>query len=141
METALIGANALTAALVVASLVLLFGFDIENPPLPAWILFTTQVVLLGVFVAEKIVRLFNSVSKAEFWRANWFEVPLLLGLAVAAFGSGYWFDPSTDEAGVVRHFAVGIYLVLQVVAKLCRTSVNLAASGKNPTQTLIASFL
>ncbi|MHC4370262.1 MAG: hypothetical protein ACYSW8_21840, partial [Planctomycetota bacterium] len=113
LETALIGANALTAALVVASLVLLFGFDIENPPLPAWILFTTQVVLLGVFVAEKIVRLFNSVSKAEFWRANWFEVPLLLGLAVAAFGSGYWFDPSTDEAGVVRHFAVGIYLVLR----------------------------
>jgi trk system potassium uptake protein TrkH len=36
---------------------------------------------------------------------------------------------------------VGIYLVIQVVAKLCRTSVNLAASGKSPTQTLIASFL
>jgi trk system potassium uptake protein TrkH len=92
-------------------------------------------------VAEKIIRLFNAVSKAEFWRANWFEVPLLLGLAVAAFGSGYWFVPDSAEAGVVRHFAVGFYLVLQVVAKLGRTSVNLAASGKNPTRTLVMSFL
>lgn len=131
----------MTAALVVASLVLLFGFDIEDPPLPAWILFSVQVALLCAFVAEKIIRLFNAVSKSEFWRANWFEVPLLLGLAIAAFGSGYWFVPASEEAGVVRHFAVGIYLVLQVVAKLCRTSVNLAASGKNPTRTLIASFL
>jgi len=139
LEGALVASNALAGALVVASLVLLFGFD--EPLLPAWILFTVQVVVLCAFVAEKIIRLFNAVSKAEFWRANWFEVPLLLGLAVAAFGAGYWFVPGSAEAGVVRHFAVGIYLVLQVVAKLCRTSVNLAASGKNPTRTLVASFL
>jgi len=131
--------NALAGALVVASFVLLFGFD--EPLLPAWILYTVQVVLLCFFVAEKIVRLFNTVSKVEFWRANWFEVPLLLGLGIAAFGAGHWFVPASDEAEVVRHFAVGIYLVIQVVAKLCRTSVNLAASGKNPTRTLIASFL
>ncbi len=139
MEKVLIGANALTVALVVASLVLLFGF--HKRLLPDWILFSVQVAFLCVFIAEKIIRLFNAVSKAEFWRANWFEVPLLLGLAVAAFGSGYWFVSTSEEAGVVRHFAVGIYLVLQVIAKLCRTSVNLAASGKNPTRTLVASFL
>jgi trk system potassium uptake protein TrkH len=139
LEKVVIASNALAGALVVASFVLLFGFD--KPLLPAWILYTVQVVLLCVFVAEKIIRLFNSVSKAEFWRANWFEVPLLLGLGVAALGSGHWFAPASEEAEVVRHFAVGIYLVIQVVAKLCRTSVNLAASGKNPTRTLIASFL
>ena len=141
LERALVGANALMAVLVVASLVLLFGFDIEEPPLPAWILFSIQVALLCAFVAEKVVRLFNAVSKSEFWRANWFEVPLLLGLAVAAFGSGYWFVSTSEEAGVVRHSAVGIYLVIQVVVKLCKTSVNLAASGKNPTRALVASFI
>ncbi len=139
LEKTVIASNALAGALVVASFVLLFGFD--EPLLPAWILYTIQVLLLCFFVAEKIIRLFNSVSKAEFWRANWFEVPLLLGLGIAAFGAGHWFVPTGEEAEVVRHFAVGIYLVIQVVAKLCRTSVNLAASGKNPTQTLIASFL
>ncbi|MHC4229970.1 MAG: hypothetical protein ACYSW0_21245, partial [Planctomycetota bacterium] len=89
----MIGANALTAAVVVASFVLLFGFDVNNPPVPAWILYSIQAVLLCAFVAEKIIRLFNSVSKAEFWRENWFEIPLLLGLAIAVLGAGRWFSP------------------------------------------------
>ncbi len=137
----MIGVNALTAAVVVASFVLLFGFDVNDPPLPAWILYTVQAVSLCAFVAEKIVRLFNSVSKAEFWRANLFEIPLLLGLAIAVLGAGRWSSPSGTEAAIVRHLAVGVYLAVQVVAKLCRTSVNLAASGQNTTRTLVVSFL
>ena len=139
LERVLIGVNAGTSALVVASFVLLFGFD--HPLLPAWILYTVQVILLCVFVAEKIFRLFNSVSKIQFLRTNWFEIPLLLFLFITVIGASHWFARMEIDASEVRHFAVGIYLVLQVVIKLCRTSINLAASGKNPTQTLIVSFL
>jgi trk/ktr system potassium uptake protein len=139
LEKVLVGVNALAAAVVVASFVLQFGFD--QPLLPVRILHTLQVVLLCVFVAEKVVRHFNSVSKAEFWRANWYEIPLLLVLAVAVAGAGRYYAPTGKEAAIVRHFVIGVYLVVQVVAKLCRTSVDLAASGKNPTRTLIASFL
>jgi len=141
LENILITANALTSAMVVASFVLLFGgFKKELMP-PDVILYTIQVVLLCIFVAEKIIRFSNSASKIDFWRANWFEIPLLLMLGITAIGAGRWFAPLEAEAVEVRHFAVGIYLVIQVVAKLCRTSVNMAASGKNPTQTLIISFL
>jgi len=139
LEKVLFGINASAAAVVAASFILLFGFD--APLLPAKILYAVQVALLCVFIVEKIIRLFNTVSKVEFWRANWFEIPLLLALGIVVFGAGWWFAPQKAEAAVVRHFAVGIYLILQVITKLCRTSVNLAASGKNPTQTLIASFL
>ncbi len=139
LEKGLIGANALTAAVVVASFVSLFGFD--KPLLAAWILYTVQVVCLVLFVAEKILRLFNAASKVEFWRANWFEIPLLVGLGIVVIGAGRWFSMSGTEAAIVQYFAIGLYLVVQVIAKLCRTSVNLAASGKNPTRTLIASFL
>jgi trk system potassium uptake protein TrkH len=139
LERVLIGANALAAAVVVTSFVMLFGF--HEPLLRAWILYTVQVALLGAFIAEKVIRMFNSVSKSEFWRANWFEIPLLLFLGITVFAAGHWFAHTKPEAAEVRHFAVGLYLVVQVVAKLCKTSVNLAASGKNPTQTLIASFL
>ena len=139
LEKVLIGINALAAAVVAASFILLFGFD--APWLPAKILYAVQVALLCVFITEKIIRLFNTVSKVEFWRANWFEIPLLLALGIVVFGAGWWFAPQKAEATVVQHFAVGIYLILQVITKLCRTSVNLAASGKNPTRTLIASFL
>jgi len=137
LEKVFIGVNALAAATVTASFVVLFGYD--KPLLPARILYGVQAVLLGVFIVEKIIRLLNAVSKAEFWRGNWFEIPLLLTLAIAVFGAGRWFY--RDEPQAVHHFAVGIYLVLQVVIKLCRTSVNMAASGKSPTRALIASFL
>jgi trk system potassium uptake protein TrkH len=140
LENVLIGVNILTAAVVAASLVGLFGFD--APLLPVLALYVVQLGLLAVFITEKIIRLFNAASKAEFWRANWFEVPLLIALAVAVFGVRFrtdWFG-STDPTEV-RRFAVGIYLVLQVVIKVCRTVVNRAASGRNPTRTLIVSFL
>ncbi|HUT44752.1 MAG TPA: potassium transporter TrkG [Sedimentisphaerales bacterium] len=139
LEKVLIGANALAAAVVVASFVMLFGF--HEPLLRVWILYTVQVALLCAFIAEKVIRIFNAVSKSEFWRANWFEIPLLLFLGITVFGAGRWFAPTKPEATEVRHFAVGLYLIVQVVAKLCKTSVNLAASGKSPTRTLIASFL
>ena len=140
LERVLIGVNALTSVMVAASFVMLFG-GFKEPLLPNFVLYSLQVVLLCVFVAEKIIRLSNAVSKTDFFRTNWFEIPLLLLLGVAVLGAGRWFAPTKAEAAVIRHFAVGIYLVLQVVAKLCRTSVNLAASGNSPTQTLIASFL
>jgi trk system potassium uptake protein TrkH len=139
LEWVLIGVNVLTAAMVAATFVLLFGFD--KPQLPAWILHLLQVLLLCVFVAEKVIRLFNSTSKVQFLRVNWYEIPLLLFLIVAVIGARHWFAPTSEEAATVRHFAVGIYLVLQVIIKLCRTSINLAASGRNPMQTLIASFV
>ncbi len=137
LEKVLIGVNILAAAAVTASFVCLFGFD--SPLLPARILYAVQIVLLGVFIVEKLIRLSNSVSIVEFLRTNWFEVPLLLALGIAVFGAGKWFTETDPVA--VRHFAVGIYLILQVVTKLCRTSVNLAASGRSPTRALILSFL
>ena len=137
LERALIVVNVLTAAVVMVSFAMLFGFD--EPRFAAKILYAVQGALLFVFIVEKIIRLFNAASKAEFWRANWLEVPLLLALAIAVFGAGRWFR--TTDPAAVRHFAVGIYLVLQVVTKVCRTVVNLAATGRNPTKILIASFL
>ncbi|MFC1677876.1 TrkH family potassium uptake protein [Planctomycetota bacterium] len=137
LENILIAVNVLVAGFVAASFVMLFGFD--EPLLPRYILYTVQAALLCVFIVEKLLRMFNSFSTKEFLRANWFEIPLLLGLIVAVFGAGRWF--AKEDYVVIRQVSIGIYLVLQVVIKVCRTVVNLAASGKNPMQTLIASFL
>ncbi len=139
LERVTTGVNVLTAGAVVTTFILLFGFN--QPLLPAWILHTLQVVLLCIFVIEKIIRMFNAASKIQFLRANWFEIPLFLFLAVTVLGAGHWFSLDASQTTQVRHFAVGIYLVLQVVIKLCRTGVNLAASGRNPTQALILSFV
>ena len=133
----MVGINVLTAAAVTATFVMRFGF--HEPMLAASILYYVQAALLCVFVVEKIIRLFNAISKAEFLRANWFEIPLLLALGIGMFAADRWFAEADPMA--VRHFTVSIYLVLQVVIKVCRTVVNLAASGRSPTRTLIATFL
>ena len=118
------------------SFALLFGFD--EPYIPAPILYVTQVVLLCVFVAEKVVRFFNARLKSEYLHVFWFQIPLLAALILFLVGAGRWF--AEDEPAVVRYAAVGIYLVTQVVIKVCRSVVNLAATGRNPTTTLILSF-
>ena len=137
VEKGLMGVKAVTSVLVVASFVILFGF--ERQLMPVHILFRIQIGMLCVFLAGKAIRFCNARIRKEYVLANWFEIPLLLGLAVAVLGSGHWFGEI--EPGRVRHLAVGIYLIIEVTTKVCMTSVSLAASGKNPTKTLIASFL
>lgn len=137
LETVIIVANVLAAIAVAATFVILFGF--EHPLLPIGYLYFLQLVLLGFFIAEKVIRFFNAFSIKEFLSCFWYHIPLLAALGTALFGAGRWF--AFDNAHAVRHAAVGIYLVIGVVTKACRTTVNMAASGRNPTRTLIISFL
>jgi trk system potassium uptake protein TrkH len=135
LEAVLVAVKGLTSAMVVASFVLLFGFD--KPLVHEQILYAIQLTLLLVFIAGKIIRLMNARIKREYLLANWFEIPLLIGLATVLIGAGRWFG----EPEAVRHFSVGMYLVIEVLIKTCNICVNMAASGKSPTRTLIASFL
>lgn len=137
LENVLKGLKALTSAVVIASFVILFGF--EKPLLPVRILYTVQIAMLFVFLSGKVIRLINAVSIKEYLYANWFEFPLLFGLGIVVLGSDTLFE--RFEPGAVRHFAVGIYLVIEVVIKICVTSVNMASTGRNPTRMLITSFL
>ena len=136
-EKLLIGLNALISAAVAASFVLLYGFD--KLLLPINVLYGVQVFALCFFVAEKPLRGLNAVSVRDFLIANWFEIPLLVALVVTTIGAGRWFAKANLDQ--VRLVAIDVYLVIEVISKVCRSCVNLAATGKNPTQTLIASFL
>ena len=137
LERALTVVKAVTSAMVMASFVILFGFD--RPLLPLDILFRIQIGMLCVFLVGKTIRFFNAVSKKEYVVANWFEIPMLFTLGIIVLGSESWFGEI--EPARVRHLAVGIYLIIEVTVKLCITSVSLAATGRNPTKTLIASFV
>ena len=137
LERVLIGTNVIAAIGVVASFVSLFGF--YEPLLPTYILYTVQAVLFGYFVIEKSIRAVNAESKLAFLRMHWFEIPLLLALLVVVFTKDGAFNGTSEQT--LRHVAIGIYLILQVVTKVCRTAVHLASLGTNPTRILILSFL
>ncbi len=137
LEKTMTAVKAVTSAVVVASFVILFGFD--EPLVPLEILYKVQIAMLLVFLVGKAIRFGNAVSKKAYVFANWFEIPMLIALGLAVLGSDRWFGDIAPSR--VRHLAVGIYLIIEVTVKLCITSVGLAATGRNPTKTLIASFL
>ncbi len=136
-EKLLIGLNSLISAAVAASFVVLYGFD--KPLLPINVLYGIQIFAFCFFVAEKPIRGLNAVSVRDFLIAIWFEIPLLLTLAAILIGAGRWFAKANPEQ--VRLVAIDAYLVIEVISKVCRSCVNLAATGKSPTRSLIASFL
>jgi len=133
----LVSINLIAATVAASTFVSLYGFD--KPLIDDTVLHLIQFAMLGVFVCEKIIRFFNADSKGEYLRVNWFEVPLLVIFVLSFMASGHWFYFLDADAG--RMFSLGVYLVLQVVAKACQGCVNLAASGENPTKALIGIFL
>jgi trk system potassium uptake protein TrkH len=137
IERFTIAVNVITGGLVAASFILLFGF--KEPVFSGPILHAAQLALLTVFIVEELVRAVNAAKIREYLRAFWYQLPLSLGLIIVLIGAGRWF--AVDSSELVRHAAVGVYLILQMVFRVCRTIVNLAASGQNPTRTLILSFL
>ncbi|RKY12723.1 MAG: Trk family potassium uptake protein [Planctomycetota bacterium] len=131
------GFNFVAAAAVIAIFVMLYGFD--RVVLPLVVLHAAEVVLCFYFFAEKIIRFFNAESKRRFLRFNWFEIPLLLVLLLIAGGADRWF-PLLDRDMVLLP-AVSVYLVLQVLSKVCLGMVRFASTGKNPTMGLIILFI
>ncbi len=130
LERCLIAVNLVTAAMAATTFIMLYGFT--EPLMKVRLLHLIQISAFLIFLAEKAIRFVNAVSKKQFFRANWFEVPLLILVCVMVFGSA---------TGTTKMLALAIYLVFQVVIKACRSCVNLAASGRNPTRTLFIIFL
>ncbi|MDH4203454.1 MAG: TrkH family potassium uptake protein [Phycisphaerae bacterium] len=137
VEQWVIAFNFTATATVIAIFVILYGFDRAVLPLP--ILHVAEISFCFYFFAEKIIRFFNAESKLEFLKTNWFEIPLLLVLLLIAGGADRWF-PLLDR-DVVLLPAITVYLILQVLSKVCLGMVQFASTGKNPTIGLIVLFV
>lgn len=131
--------NVVTGVAVIGTFILLYGLT----DIPAWTtsrqLHIVQILAFLVFLFEKTVRFVNAISKREFFKTYWVEIPLLLGLLIVVFGAGKLFN-SANPPGLIMT-ALGVYLVYQVVDKLCRNLVGLAATGRNPMRVLIGMFV
>lgn len=137
LETAMAGVRGVTSLIAVVSFALLFGF--YEPPVPESIVFTVQTVVFFVFLGTSIVRLFNAESKREYLYVNWYDIPALVALASAVIFAKQWFGEA--ELYRVRHLAVAVYLMFEVTIKFFLLSVRLAATGHNPSRTLVVSFV
>jgi trk system potassium uptake protein len=123
--------------LVVISFAILFGF--EQPPVEADYLQYFHYFAFAYFVSEKVFRFVKSNARLTYLKENWLEIPMLLALiAVSVFCEKLF--PSYASNKIVGS-ALGIYLIIQVVDKVCRFTVQVAATGRNPMRMLVLSFL
>ena len=137
LEGVLAAVRGVASVVALTSFALLFGF--YEPPVSESIVFSVQTAVLIVFVGINVTRLLNAEFKREYLYANWYDIPALLSLVVVLIGAEQWFG----EVDIyrVRHLAVAIYLMFEVTIKFFLLSVRLAATGRNPSRTLVASFI
>jgi trk system potassium uptake protein TrkH len=126
LERILIFTNATVTGVVVAIGLAQLGF--YEPLLPAKIMHIVLIISAILFVADQFLRFFNARSRMDYLRVFWFGF-----VSIAAFFILY------PISGLIT--ALGFYLLLQIIAKVCRTVVNLAASGKSPAVTFVGSFI
>jgi trk system potassium uptake protein TrkH len=136
LDRVIVGLNVVGVLAAASTFVMLYGFD--KPPLPEISLHGVEIILFCFFVTEKIIRYFNAVSKREFFRLYWFEIPLLGLMFVLFMGARNW---SAGQAFEWIVQGISIYLVVQVIDKVCRSTVYLASTGRNPARSLITLFV
>ncbi|NIA17240.1 MAG: hypothetical protein GWO86_02715 [Planctomycetes bacterium] len=125
LESYLIVINAVVTVVVITAALLQSGFF--EPLLSISMLRAIFAAATAIFIIEKIIRLFNSRSRQDYFKAGWFELLFLFAFVILYFSASF----------IV---ASGVYLLLQIVSKVCRTVVNLAASAKSPAGALVGSF-
>ncbi len=138
LERWLTGIKGVASVTIVVCFGLRFGF--YEPPLPIRFLVGVLTVMLLIFVGGKLIRLFNAESKREYLVANWYEIPMLTALIVTLVGAGRWFGQS-QPPGQIQHWAIALYLIVDVTIKFFMVCVRLAATGKDPSRVLVATFI
>jgi potassium uptake TrkH family protein len=136
LDRVIVTLNVVGILTILSTFVLLYGFD--EPPLPQKILHGIDIGMFFFFIAEKLIRYFNAVSKRDFFRLYWFEIPLL-GLMFVLFLNADTWSAGQPYALIVQ--GISIYLVVQAIDKVCRGTVYIASTGRNPARSLIALFL
>lgn len=136
LDRVIVGLNVVGILAVAFVFVSLYGFN--EPPLPRKILHGIDIGMFFFFIAEKLIRYFNAVSKREFFRLYWFEIPLLGLMFVLFLNADAW---SAGQPYLLMVQGISIYLVVQAIDKVCRGTVYIASTGRNPARSLITLFL
>jgi len=126
LERILIFTNAAVTGVVMFVALAQLGF--HEPLLQTKTMYAILIGATVLFTADQFLRFFNARSKMDYLRIFWFGFVSMAALVVLYFLSGLL-------------AAMGFYLLLQIITKICRTIVNLAASGRSPAITFISSFI
>jgi trk system potassium uptake protein TrkH len=126
LERLLILTNVAVTTAIIGTALLQLGF--YRQILPYLWMCLILVAATFFFIIEKFIRFLNARSKRDFLSLWWYEFLFIAVLLILLF--------TTDFL-----VALAVYLLFQIITKICRTMVNLAASARSPAGTFIGSFL
>ena len=126
LERLLILTNVAVTTAVIGTALLQLGF--YRQILPYLWMCLILVAATVFFIVEKFIRFLNARAKRDFLSLWWYEFLFIAILLILLF--------TTDFL-----VALAVYLLFQIITKICRTMVNLAASARSPAGTFIGSFL
>ena len=130
---------AISGAAAVAALVLEYGgFEaLRARYRPA--LHATQIVIVGLFVLDRILRLVIAARRLAYLRENWVDFALI-GVLLAVMTIITGLRGKLLSAGALYVAITQIYLLVALVLHGLSANLHLAGSGIHPTWMLVGSF-
>ncbi|MHC4563486.1 MAG: hypothetical protein ACYS8X_12030, partial [Planctomycetota bacterium] len=128
----------LTGIGAVAVLVLEYGGFTLSERQELW-LHRAEVLVLGLFMLDRVVRWLAAVRRWAYVRENWLDFVLIAVVVAAAVGV-WQFRIKALSAGLAYVFITQAYIVISLVLRAVGLNMRLAGSGIPPTWLLVGSF-
>ena len=130
---------AVTAVAAVAALILEHGgFDLA--PRFRQALHVVQMVVVAVFILDRVVRVFLAPRRLSYVRENWIDFAVMAAAVLAAL-IGTQFPRRIVSAGALYVVVTQIYILVSLVLHAANLNVAVAESGISPPILLLGSFL
>ena len=124
----------------VATLVMQYGgFAAEDLPVSIRTLEILQKVIVGFFIADRLLRVLLARVKLAYLKDNWLDYALIV-LFILAVGIVYQYRRHMFSAGALFVIITQVYLLAMLVLRAVNTNLRLAGSGLPPSWLLIGSF-
>ncbi|MGC9455453.1 MAG: potassium transporter TrkG [Phycisphaerae bacterium] len=131
---------ALAGVAAIATLALEHGFDESRP---AWATLTTlrtvQIIIVGVFILDRLLRLALSASKRRYLAENWIDY-VIIGIFAVLLVVSARLMPSVVSAGALYVIVTQAYLLVSLLLRSVSLHLRFAGSGVHPLWLLVGSF-
>ncbi|MFW6065475.1 MAG: TrkH family potassium uptake protein [Planctomycetota bacterium] len=131
---------AIAGLVAVAALALEHGFVQGRP---TWATLTTlrtvQIVIVGVFILDRMLRLVLAASKTRYLAENWVDY-VIIGAFVVLLTVSARLKPSVVSAGALYVIVAQGYLLVSLLLRGVSVHLRFAGSGVHPLWLLVGSF-
>ena len=124
---------------VVAVVTLGLQHGFREPPVSVAVLQVIQLVLVGLFVADRFARLLVTANRKGYLRSNWIDF-VLMAIAAVVVLIGSQLQLRVISAATLYVVVTQVYILGTLALRTLTLNLKLADSGIHPTWLLVGSF-